>query len=145
MSRSEGFVRIATRETVAPPRISPNYLSHPYDREVTVRAHRFTLAWMRKPAMASLIAKERDPIPRAVTDDEIIDLYKREGASTFHSCGTCRMGSAANTVVDTRLRVRGVAGLRVADASVMPTMPSCNINGPSMAIGWKAADLIAAA
>lgn len=142
-SRSEGFVRIASRDAATPPRIRPNYLSDPYDREVTLRSYRFTLDWMRKPAIAPLIAKERDPIPRIVTDDEIIDFYRREGASTFHSCGTCRMGSAADTVVDARLQVRGVFGLRVADASVMPTMPSCNINGPTMAIGWRAAEIIA--
>lgn len=141
-TRSRGTVRITSSNPAAAPRIRPNYLSDPYDQEVTVAAYHFTVEWMRKPAIAHMIARERDPILQIQSDDEIIDFYKRQGGSTFHSCGTCRMGSSSDAVVDARLQVRGVYGLRVADASIMPTMPSSNTNGPSLAIGWRAGEII---
>lgn len=141
-SRSRGTVRITSSDPAAAPSIRPNYLSDPYDQEVTVGAYRFTVEWMRKPAISRMIARERDPLLQIQTDDEIIDFYKRQGGSTFHSCGTCRMGGTPDAVVDARLQVRGVYGLRVADASIMPTMPSCNTNGPCLAIGWRAGEII---
>lgn len=141
-SRSRGTVKITSRDPNVPPHIRPNYLSDPYDREVTVAAYRFSLEWMRQPAIAPLIARERDSVPQALDDDAIVDLYKRRGNSTFHSCGTCRMGGAPDDVVDAKMRVRGVYGLRVADASIMPTMPSCNTNGPSLAIGWRGGEIV---
>jgi len=143
-SRSRGSVRISSRDMTVLPQIRPNYLSDPYDREVTVAAYRFTVAWMRQPAMARLIVRERPPVTEIESDDDIIRHYREKGSSTFHSCGTCRMGTAPDDVVDARLQVRGVYGLRVADAAVFPTMPSCNINGPVMAVGWRAAELILA-
>lgn len=143
-SRSRGSVRISTRDPAILPSIRPNYLADPYDREVTVASYRFTLAWMRQPELAALIARERPPVTEIDSDEDIIRFYRERGSSTFHSCGTCRMGSAPDSVVDARLQVRGVFGLRVADASVFPTMPSCNINGPVMALGWRGAEIIRA-
>lgn len=143
-SRSRGSVRIATSDPSALPRIRPNYLSDPYDREVTISSYRFTVQWMRQPEIARLIARERAPVTEIVSDEDIIRYYKESGSSTFHSCGTCRMGSSTDSVVNARLQVRGVFGLRVVDASVFPTMPSCNINGPVMATGWRAAEIIRA-
>lgn len=143
-SRSRGSVRITSRDMKVPPQIRPNYLSDPYDREVTISSYRFTIAWMRQPAIAQLIARERSPVTEIVTDEDILRFYREHGSSTFHSCGTCRMGSDKDAVVDARLQVRGVYGLRVADAAVFPTMPSCNINGPVMAVGWRAAEIILA-
>lgn len=140
--RSRGFVRLAGRDMRTPPVIAPNYLADPYDRDVTLRSFRFTREWMRQPAIRPLIAKERDPIPLIRSDDEIIDFYRTKGQSTFHSCGTCRMGDDPGAVLDARLNVRGVQRLRVADAAVMPTMPSCNTNGPAMAVGWRGAEII---
>jgi choline dehydrogenase len=143
-SRSRGSVRIASKNPAEMPRIRPNYLSDPYDREVTISSYRFTMAWMRQPEIASLVARERAPVTEIETDDDIIRHYREGGSSTFHSCGTCRMGSAPGAVLDARLQVRGVFGLRVADASVFPTMPSCNTNGPAMGVGWRAAEIIRA-
>ncbi|MBB3862116.1 choline dehydrogenase-like flavoprotein [Novosphingobium hassiacum] len=143
-SRSRGSVRIATKDPATLPRIRPNYLSDPYDREVTISSYRFTVKWMRQPDIARLISRERAPVTEIVSDEDIIRYYKESGSSTFHSCGTCRMGSSSDSVVDARLQVRGVFGLRVADASVFPTMPSCNINGPVMAVGWRAAEIFRA-
>ncbi|WP_068088951.1 GMC family oxidoreductase [Novosphingobium rosa] len=143
-SRSQGSVRIRSRDMAVMPAIQPNYLADPYDQEVTISCYRFTVEWMRQPEMARLIAKERDLVTDIVSDEDILRAYREKGSSTFHSCGTCRMGDGPDTVLDSRLRVRGVQGLRVADASVMPTMPSCNINGPVMAVGWRAGDIVLA-
>ena len=78
------------------------------------------------------------------TDEEILDAWRRFGQSGYHAVGTCKMGldNDPNAVVDARLRVRGVAGLRVMDCSIMPTNVSSNTNGPAMAMAWRAADLI---
>lgn len=141
-SRSRGSVKIASKDPADLPRIRPNYLSDPYDREVTISSYRFTMAWMRQPEIAGLIARERAPVTQIETDDDIIKHYREGGSSTFHSCGTCRMGSSPDSVLDARLQVRGVFGLRVADASVFPAMPSCNTNGPAMGVGWRAAEII---
>lgn len=141
-SRSEGYVRIKSSNPNDAPIIQPNYLADPYDREVSVRAFHFARELMRQPAIAGYIAKERDPIASLQTDEEIIDAFRSRGQSTFHSCGTCRMGDDPDAVLDEKLRVRGVSRLRVADASIMPTMPSCNTNGPALGIGWRAAEII---
>lgn len=143
-SRSRGSVRIADRDPQTLPRIRPNYLADPYDREVTIACYRFTVAWLRQPEISRLIAKERPPVTEIDSDEDIVRYYREQGSSTFHSCGTCRMGLSSDTVLDPRLFVRGVYGLRVADASVFPTMPSCNINGPTMAVGWRASEIIRA-
>jgi choline dehydrogenase-like flavoprotein len=78
------------------------------------------------------------------TDDEIIDAFHRLGTASYHGAGTCRMGADEQSVVDTRLRVRGIDGLRVVDISIMPSLVSTNTNGPAMAMAWRAADLIEA-
>lgn len=141
---SEGTVRIRSSDPSILPAIWPNYLAHPYDQQVTIDCFRFLREWMRQPAIAPLIADERSPLADIESDEDIIRFYKERGASTFHSCGTCRMGSDADSVVDERGQVRGVFGLRVADAAIMPTMPSCNTNGPAIGIGWRMAEIICA-
>lgn len=141
-SRSRGSVRITSRDAATLPTIRPNYLTDPYDCEVTIASYRFTMAWMRQPELSRLIARERPPVTEIDSDEDILRFYREQGSSTFHSCGTCKMGAGLDAVVDARLQVRGVFGLRVADASVFPTMPSCNINGPAMATGWRAAEII---
>jgi choline dehydrogenase len=96
----------------------------------------------RRPVFARHIAREYMPGPD-VEDDEALMHYARERATTvFHPCGTCKMGEDAKAVVDARLRVRGLSGLRVADASVMPTLVSGNTNAATIMIGEKAADMI---
>lgn len=105
-SRSRGSVRIASRNPADMPRIRPNYLSDPYDREVTISGYRFTIAWMRQPEIAGLIARERSPVTEIETDEDIIKYYREAGTSTYHSCGTCRMGSSSDAVLDARLQVR---------------------------------------
>jgi choline dehydrogenase-like flavoprotein len=92
--------------------------------------------------MRELAVDETRPGREVQSDDEIIDLYLREGQSGFHACGTCKMGNDSMAVLDSHLRVRGVQNLRVMDLSITPTMISGNTSGPMMAMAWRAADLI---
>lgn len=143
-SRSEGQVGLASADPMAAPLIRPNYLADPYDQAATVRMFRYIRDWMRQPALEGLIATETAPGSGVETDDEIIAAFRERGQAGYHACGTCRMGRDNAAVVDEALRVRGVDGLRVVDGSVMPTMVSCNTNGPIIAIAWRAAELILA-
>jgi choline dehydrogenase len=97
---------------------------------------------MRAPALADLRVTEIAPGPDRRSDDEIIDWVKQAAETTYHPVGTCKMGSDASAVVDSRLRVHGIGGLRVADASIMPTLTSGNTNAPSIMIGEKAAHMV---
>jgi choline dehydrogenase-like flavoprotein len=141
-SRSEGWVRIASPDPLEPGRIHAGYLSDPYDCEITIAMHRFIRSWLQQPAIAPLIAREREPTRSMQTDEEILAGFRRLGAPGMHACGTCRMGEFDDAVLDERLRVRGVERLRVVDGSIMPTMVSANTNGPIMAAAWRAAKLI---
>lgn len=140
--RSEGTLRITSADPAAPLSIRPNYLSDPYDREVSAGIVRITRRLAAQPALAQLIAHETLPGPGVQTDEQMVEAFARGGQAGYHVTGTCRMGSGADAVVDARLRVRGVSGLRVMDLSVAPTMLSGNTNGPVMAMAWRAAELI---
>jgi choline dehydrogenase len=139
---SRGHVHIASADPRRPPAINFNFLSAPIDAELTVRAIRIARSIMTAPAMADLRVTEIAPGVTRTTDDEIIDWVRQAGETTYHPVGTCRMGADAAAVVDDRLRVRGIDGLRVADASIMPTLTSGNTNAPSIMIGEKAADMV---
>jgi choline dehydrogenase-like flavoprotein len=144
-SRSEGRVSIGTADPALPPTIRAGYLTDPYDCRVTVAMHRFMRQWLKQPALAGIVSAEREPTRSLESDDEIIEAYRSIGTAGYHACGTCRMGSFNDAVLDADLRVRGVEGLRVVDGSVMPAMVSANTNGPIMALAWRAADRILAA
>jgi choline dehydrogenase len=116
-----------------------NYLAHEQDRKHTVAAIRLARRIMEQPALASWIVRETRPSVQAQSDDELLAYVRGIAQTSYHPVGSCRMGSDPDSVVDARLRVRGVTGLRVADASVMPTMPSANTNAPAMMIGDRAA------
>jgi choline dehydrogenase len=98
----------------------------------------------RHAALAPFMVEETRPGPGARGDDALLDYIQRTGATSYHPVGTCRMGSDPDSVVDTSCRVRGVDGLRVIDASVMPFIVSSNTNAPSMAIGARGAELLLA-
>jgi len=109
-----------------------------------VRAVRIARAIMTAPAMTPFQVSEVVPGTDRSTDDEILDWVKKAAETTYHPVGTCKMGSDTMAVVDAQLRVHGIAGLRVADASIMTTLTSGNTNAPSIMIGEKAADMMLA-
>ncbi len=139
---SRGDVHAVSADPRRAPAIRFNFLSSPADAALTARAIRIARAVMTAPAMAPLRVTELAPGASRTSDDEILDWVRQAGETTYHPVGTCRMGQDALAVVDPQLRVRGVAGLRVADASVMPTLTSGNTNAPAIMIGEKAADMI---
>ena len=141
-SRSEGGVEITSADPNQPARIRAGYLTDPYDCAVTVAMHRYLRTWMTQPPLAAMAVTEREPTRSLETDENILAAFRTIGQAGYHACGTCRMGDFPDAVLDSDLRVRGVAGLRVVDGSIMPSMVSANTNGPIMACAWRAADLI---
>ena len=139
---SKGHIHVVSADPGKPPAINFNFLSAAVDATLTVRAVRIAQAIMTAPAMAPLQVSELAPGADRTTDDEILDWVKAAAETTYHPVGTCKMGSDAMAVVDARLRVHGIEGLRIADASIMPTLTSGNTNAPSIMIGEKAADMV---
>jgi choline dehydrogenase len=142
---SQGSVHIKHRDSSKPPEIRANYLSHEHDVSTMIAALRMIRKVASQPALAQHIVRETRPGPDAADDDALLDHVRRTGQTSYHPIGTCRMGNDAQAVVDATLRVHGVEGLRVCDASIMPTMVGSNTNAPSIMIGEKASDLVLAA
>ena len=141
---SRGHVRIASPDPLAPPSMQPLYLSAEVDRRYAVQSIRFARRLAAAAALKPYLTQEYRPGPDVRSDDELLDFARESAQTIFHPAGTCRMGSDAMAVVDPQLRVRGVAGLRVVDCSIMPALVSGNTNAPVIMIAEKAADLIAA-
>ena len=143
---SRGTVQIKTANYEDAPAISPNYLSTTDDQRVAVDSLRLTRKIVQQPALSSYQPQEYKPGPQFESDEELTKLAGDIGTTIFHPVGTVRMGSLADpmVVLDSHLRVRGVAGLRVVDASVMPTITSGNTSAPTMMIAEKAARWIRA-
>ncbi|MBV1796645.1 GMC family oxidoreductase [Siccirubricoccus sp. G192] len=139
---SKGHIHVVSADPRRPPAITFNFLSSPIDAELTMRAVGIARAIMNAPAMAALQVTEIAPGASLAGQDEILDWVRRAAETTYHPVGTCKMGSDPMAVVDAQLRVHGIAGLRVADASIMPTLTSGNTNAPSIMIGEKAADIV---
>lgn len=139
---SKGQIHIVSADPRQAPAIHFNFLSESIDAELTVRAIRIARQIMTAPAMAAMDVSELAPGAAAVSDDEIITWVKEAGETTYHPVGTCKMGQDNMAVVDHQLRVRGIDGLRVADASIMPVLTSGNTNAPAIMIGEKAADMV---
>jgi choline dehydrogenase-like flavoprotein len=139
---SRGHVRIKSPDPTAHPAIRPNYLASAEDQRVAVAAMRLTRRIVAQPALQRFEPDEFKPGPDYVSAGDLVRAAGAIGTTIFHPVGTCRMGSDAGAVVDDRLCVHGVGGLRVADASVMPTITSGNTNAPTIMIAEKAADMI---
>lgn len=140
--RSRGSLRLASRDPQAMPVIDPAFLQDPDDMARLVRGFKLTRALLTQPALARLGGRESAASAGAHTDAQIEQFIRRHADTIYHPVGTCRMGPDAGAVVDARLRVHGVAGLRVVDASVMPSVVGGNTNAPTIMIAEKAADMI---
>jgi choline dehydrogenase len=143
---SRGSIHIESPDPLAPPTIAPNYLSTDYDRHIAANALRLTRRIVQAPALGRYAPEEILPGPQYRTEEELIEAAGAVGTTIFHPVGTCRMGTPDDpgAVVDARLRVLGVTGLRVADASIMPTITSGNTNSPTLMIAERASDMIRA-
>ena len=139
---SRGTLRIASADPAAHPSIVANYLALDSDRRVLLDGMKLLRRATSQPQFARHVVREHLPGPKVTSDDGLMAYARAYSTTVFHPCGTCKMGSDTKAVVDARLRVHGIAGLRVADASIMPTMTSGNTNAPTIMIGEKAADMI---
>jgi choline dehydrogenase len=141
---SKGYVRIRSADPFEAPVIQPNYLAEESDRRVLLAAMRLARRLLASKPLQPYYDHEDFPGPKVQSDDELLGAAKERGTTTFHPNGTCRMGPETDrmAVVDAELRVHGLQGLRVVDASVMPTMLSANLNAATMMIADKASDMI---
>jgi choline dehydrogenase len=140
---SKGFVRARTADPVDAPAIQPNYLSAVADQRAIVEGLRWCRRFLATDALRPYRGPETVPGTDVTTDEELLDYARQHGATVYHAVSTCRMGQDPRAVVSFDLKVHGMAGLRVVDASVMPTMPSANTNAATLMIAEKASDLIA--
>ncbi|MGP3792591.1 GMC family oxidoreductase [Pseudomonas sp. B392_1p] len=138
---SRGSVMIGSADPTAAPLVRPAFLTDAYDCRVAIGIYHVMRKLFDQPALRAIVAEELAPGPLH-SDEEILDVFRRNGVTGYHAVGTCAMGANADAVLDERLRVRGVGGLRVMDCSAMPLMIAGNTNAPMMAMGWRAADLI---
>ena len=139
---SRGHVRIKSADPRQAPAIHPNYLAAQKDCDTMVAGVRALRRIVQAPAMARHIAEEVEPGPTCVSDDDLLDYIRRRGSTVYHPVSTCRMGQDDRAVVDERLRVRGFAGLRVIDASIMPSLVSGNTNAATIMIAEKGAVMV---
>ncbi|MEZ5818263.1 MAG: GMC family oxidoreductase N-terminal domain-containing protein [Hyphomicrobiaceae bacterium] len=142
--QSKGWVRARSADPFDRPIIQPNYLAEEVDQRTTIAAMRLARQLIHTRAMQRYVVSENYPGDEVQTDDEMLEAARFWGNSTFHVMGTCRMGPASDptAVVDDQLRVRGMEGLRVIDASIMPAMLSANLNAATMMIAEKGSDMV---
>jgi choline dehydrogenase len=143
-SESTGSIHVTSKSPRTQPAVRFNFLTAQLDRDVTLEAMRITRRIMTAPAMQAIATDEVAPGVNIQSDDELLDWVRKNAETTYHPVGTCKMGSDPMAVVDDQLRVHGMQGLRVADASIMPTLTSGNTNAPSIMIGEKASRMMLA-
>jgi choline dehydrogenase len=139
---SRGTLRIKSADPAQPPEIRINYLATETDRRAFIDGMRILRGILAKPALKQYVTEEVYPGAKVVSDDDILAFCRQTGSTVYHPTSTCRMGNDPLAVVDQRLRVRGIEGLRVVDASVMPDLMSGNTNAPTIMIAEKASDMI---
>ena len=139
---SRGYVKAKSNRPGDMPAINPRYLSEETDRRAIIGGLRLARRMFAAPALKQFVREETLPGPQIQTDDELLDYARRNGGTCYHASCTCLMGSHPMSVVDSELRVHGLDGLRVIDASVMPAVTSTNTNAPTIMIAEKGAALI---
>ncbi|MEM6307110.1 MAG: GMC family oxidoreductase N-terminal domain-containing protein [Pseudomonadota bacterium] len=139
---SRGHIHITSPHASDHPLITPNYLSAPADQLCAIRAVKFARAMTQTQALSPFVVREHVPTGNPQTDDDLLDAARNISQTIYHPTSTCKMGQDAQAVVDARLQVHGITGLRVADASIMPNIVSGNTNAPAIMIGEKASDMI---
>jgi choline dehydrogenase len=141
---STGYVHVRSADPFVHPTIQANYLKEESDRRVLLAGMKLARRLLASKPLSKFYDREDFPGAHVQSDDELLGAAKQRGTSTFHLMGTCRMGpeSDPTAVLDDQLRVRGLEGLRVVDASIMPTMPSANLNASVLMIAEKASDMI---
>ncbi|NNH63698.1 GMC family oxidoreductase [Rhizobium laguerreae] len=140
--RSRGTVRLSSSDSAAAPLIDPNYWSDPHDRTMSLEGLKIAREIMQQAALKPYVMAERLPGPKVMTDDQLFDYGCANAKTDHHPVGTCKMGTGPNAVVGLDLKVHGLEGLRVCDSSVMPRVPSCNTNAPTIMVGEKGSDLV---
>jgi choline dehydrogenase-like flavoprotein len=140
--RSRGTVRLASADPAAAPLIDPNYWSDPYDRECSLKGLQLARDILSRPALRPFVLAERLPGDGIKSEEDLMQYAYRSCKTDHHPVGTCAMGSGENAVTTLDLKVRGMDGLRVVDASVMPLVPSSNTNAPTIMVAEKASDAI---
>lgn len=139
---STGSIEIQSPDPQVYPKITPNYLSATLDQDTAIASMRYTRRLIETKALSPYVVAERLPGPNIDTDEDLLDAARNISQTIYHPTSTCKMGSDTRSVVDDRLRVHGVRGLRIADASIMPAIVSGNTNAPTIMIGEKASDMI---
>jgi choline dehydrogenase len=139
---SRGSLRIRSADPAVPPEIRINYLATETDRTAFVEGIKILRKILAAPALKPYVVGEVEPGPKVLSDEEILNFCRQRGSTVYHPTSTCRMGNDPLAVVDQRLRVRGIEGLRVVDASIMPDLMSGNTNAPTIMIAEKASDMI---
>jgi choline dehydrogenase len=139
---SRGSLRIGSADPTVPPEIRINYLATEVDRSANVEGLKILRKILRAPALSSYVIEEVDPGAKVSTNEELLNYCRQRGSTIYHPTSTCRMGSDPLAVVDQRLRVRGIEGLRVVDGSIMPDLVSGNTNAAIIMIAEKASDMI---
>jgi choline dehydrogenase len=143
--KSRGEITLRDPAGRMPPRILANYLTDPDDVRIMLAGFRIARQIAATEPFRSLVTEQIRPRPEIESDEEIADFIRSMGSTVYHPCGTCRMGEDDGAVVDSSLRLRGIEGLRVVDASVMPAMPSPNIHPATIMVAEKGSDIIAQA
>ncbi|RYJ04121.1 MAG: choline dehydrogenase, partial [Actinomycetales bacterium] len=139
---SEGYLKLRSADPTWHPEIEAAYLTQQADVDAMLAGYRTALEIVKTGPLNELIEGPWEPPTFEPTDEQLLETIARLGQTLYHPVATCAMGSGDDSVVDAELRVRGVKGLRIADASVMPRVPRGNTNAPTIMIGEKAADLI---
>ena len=139
---SRGTLRIKSADPMVAPEIRINYLATETDRNVNVEGLKILRKILAAPALKPFVVEESEPGAKVVSDEDLLAFCRQRGSTVYHPTSTCRMGNDSLAVVDQRLRLRGIEGLRVVDASVMPDLVSGNTNAPVIMIAEKASDMI---